>query len=660
MELPGDPTSVAVHRGWALVAVNTSPDFDNPSGELLVVDLATRQILRTIPLAGQPDSVAIAPSGRYAAIVIENERDEDENDGLIPQLPSGSLQVLDLAGQPNRWSLRTVDLTGLAATAPDDAEAEFVDINQRNQAVVTLQENNHLAIVDLRTASVIDHFSAGTVSVDRIDTVEEELGPQGNGLIELTGSIQDRRREPDTVKWIDHDTFATANEGDYEDENGEEGGSRGFTLFNIDGTVEYDSGNTFEHEVVRHGHYPEGRSENKGAEPEGLGVGHSRVARCSSWVPNGPTWSASTTSAPAPRSSCRCCPPASARRGIVAIDNRGLLAVANETSEGSIPAMITLYALQAGPSAYPQLESATIRTRPPAPRCRGSRSPAWRVISTTRTRCGPCRDSILGVAYVHQIAVDDATGTGVIVARHAVTGASTNLDLEGIADAPEGGFWLASEGRSGARPNEIIKIGDDFHVELQVELPAAVTGTMTNSGFEGVAVQPTADGTETRYVYAVVQREWDDDPEGTIRIARYEVATGDWTFVRHEKAPSPPRAGGWVGMSELTRLPDGTFAMIERDNQPGNDARIKTIVGVDLAAADFRSYDDPYGLVTVPSILLADLLDGLAAASVWTPDKLEGLGVTADGDVYVVTDNDGLDESLGQTVFLHLDGPLTP
>jgi len=259
IDLPGDPTSVAVHRDWALVAVNTSSDFVNPSGDLLVIDLASRQVLRTIPLDGQPDSVAVAPSGRYAAIVIENERDEDLDDGLIPQLPSGSLQVLDLAGQPDRWSLRTVDLTGLADTAPTDAEPEFVDINQRNQAVVTLQENNHLAIVDLRTASVIDDFSAGSVSVDQIDTVEEELGPQENGLIELTGSITDRRREPDTVKWVDHDTFATANEGDYEDENGEEGGSRGFTLFNIDGTVEYDAGNSFEHLVVRHGHYPEGR-----------------------------------------------------------------------------------------------------------------------------------------------------------------------------------------------------------------------------------------------------------------------------------------------------------------------------------------------------------------------------------------------------------------
>lgn len=156
LDVPGDPTSLAIHRSWVLVAVNTSQDPDGagplnrynaPSGELLVIDLATRTTVRTIDLGGQPDSITVSPNGeRYAAIVIENERDED--DGLIPQPPAGFLQVLDLAGQPNRWSLRKVELTGLAEVAPDHPEPEFVDINGRNQAVITLQENNHLVIVD--------------------------------------------------------------------------------------------------------------------------------------------------------------------------------------------------------------------------------------------------------------------------------------------------------------------------------------------------------------------------------------------------------------------------------------------------------------------------------------------------------------------------------
>ena len=62
--------------------------------------------------------------------MIENERDEDDNDGLLPQPPPGRLQVLTLDGDPDQWGLRTVRLTGLADVAPDDPEPEFVDINR--------------------------------------------------------------------------------------------------------------------------------------------------------------------------------------------------------------------------------------------------------------------------------------------------------------------------------------------------------------------------------------------------------------------------------------------------------------------------------------------------------------------------------------------------
>ena len=51
------------------------------------------------------------------------------------------------------------------------------------------------------------------------------------------------------------------------------GGSRGFSLFTPGGRLVYDSGNEFEHLAVRHGHYPEDRSENKGSEPEAIEFG---------------------------------------------------------------------------------------------------------------------------------------------------------------------------------------------------------------------------------------------------------------------------------------------------------------------------------------------------------------------------------------------------
>ncbi len=123
VDLPGDPTSVAIHRGWALVALSTGSSLDEPDGVLAVVDLRSRAVVRTIALGGQPDSVAVSPNGgRYAAVTIENERDEDEDDGLLPQSPAGRLAVVDLGGRPDRWTVRAVDLTGLALVAPEDPD----------------------------------------------------------------------------------------------------------------------------------------------------------------------------------------------------------------------------------------------------------------------------------------------------------------------------------------------------------------------------------------------------------------------------------------------------------------------------------------------------------------------------------------------------------
>ncbi len=141
-----------------------------------------------------------------------------------------------------------------------------------------------------------------------------------------------------------------------------------------------------------------------------------------------------------------------------------------------------------------------------------------------------------------------------------------------------------------------------------------------------------------------------------MKIGRYEVATGQWTFVSYPLDPVPAGIAPWVGLSELTLLPNGKFAVIERDNQLGAEASIKRVYGVDLKSANFQPFVVGTALPVVTKTLLTDVLDELRANSVYTPDKLEGLAVGGRGDVYIVTDNDGLDDSVGQTVFLNL-GP---
>ena len=60
-------------------------------------------------------------------------------------------------------------------------------------------------------------------------------------------------------------------------------------------------------------------------------------------------------------------------------------------------------------------------------------------------------------------------------------------------------------------------------------------------------------------------------------------------------------------------------------------------------------------LPVVEKTLVRDLMPDLkAAANGYVVDKVEGFTVDADGDAYVVTDNDGVDNSSGETIFLKL------
>jgi DNA-binding beta-propeller fold protein YncE len=260
----GEPTSVAVTRDgrYALVTVDTSTSFTSPSGVLLVLDVRTRSVLATIQLGGQPDSIALSPDGRYAAVAVENQRDEDLADGFPPQLPAGFLSVVELTGRPATWTADAVALTGLPGLAyPDDPEPEYVDIRD-GIAAVTLQENNAVALVDLRTRTVLRSFSAGAVVRTDADTADD-------GVIAFDDALT-APREPDAVQWTPDGNLVTADEGDLT------GGGRGFTIFTPTGAVLYASGASAEQALAAEGRYPDGRSDNKGAEFEGAEVARLR------------------------------------------------------------------------------------------------------------------------------------------------------------------------------------------------------------------------------------------------------------------------------------------------------------------------------------------------------------------------------------------------
>ena len=113
IDVSGEPTSVAVtHSNYALASINLSEDYINTDGALVVIDMATKQIVTRMNLGGQPDAVAVSPDKTYAAaFAIEYERDEDLGEGILPQMPPGYLVIVNTSNaDPSEWTKHDVPL----------------------------------------------------------------------------------------------------------------------------------------------------------------------------------------------------------------------------------------------------------------------------------------------------------------------------------------------------------------------------------------------------------------------------------------------------------------------------------------------------------------------------------------------------------------------
>jgi hypothetical protein len=640
LEVGGEPTSVAVVGNYALVGVNTSENYVNPTGLLVVVDITSRQLIRTLDMMGQPDSVAVSPDRQYAAVVIENERDEDLGDGEIPQLPAGFLMVVDLDGTPSQWSTRKIELTGLADLAPEDPEPEFADINTQNVAAVTLQENNHIILVDLASGSIIDHFNAGTVNLENVDILE-------NGIIEVNGDLNDIPREPDAITWVGDEILATANEGDMY------GGSRGFTLFTQKGNVISDSFNQVEHLAVQIGHYPEGRAENKGAEPEGVEYGRYGQDDILFVGCERANFVAVYQVTHYGTMLIQVLPTGVGPEGLLAIPQRDLFVVATEKDDAGEPgvaASLSIYQLQAAVPSYPTIQSSFQVNES------GVMVPiAWTALSGLVADIDDAAilytvpDNAMAQSRIYTV---DASSAPALIVDELILmkdGSPVDYDLEGIAVRADGGFWLASEGKNEIE-NLLIKVDVDGTVLEEVGLPDSVKTGMIKNGFEGVtAVGSGAD----EKVYVAFQRTWNNDLTQHARIGEYNPATGQWRFFYYPLDAKQSDASGWIGLSEITALGNDNFAVIERDKGWGPDALLKSISTFSIAGLEPQT-EEQGNFPVVTKSPVYDMVPDLRALNGWTLEKVEGLAVASDGQVYVVTDNDGIDDATGETQFLRL------
>jgi hypothetical protein len=238
----------------------------------------------------------------------------------------------------------------------------------------------------------------------------------------------------------------------------------------------------------------------------------------------------------------------------------------------------------------------------------------------------------------------DATATPArIVKKTIITrsgDAAQKLDLEGITLDGKGGFWLASEGRSDRlTPHALYHVDADGKIIEEVAFPEALLPHEIRFGAEGVAL---VDGT----LWVAIQREWKDDPKGQVKLLGYNIKDKTWSAVRYPL--DAPAEGAWNGLSEITAHGDYVY-IVERDNQIALKAALKKLYRVpvsELVGAEIGGE-----LPVVAKEEVRDFMPDLAMSNGYVVDKVESFAIDAAGTGYVITDNDGIADSSGETFF---------
>jgi hypothetical protein len=329
--------------------------------------------------------------------------------------------------------------------------------------------------------------------------------------------------------------------------------------------------------------------------------------------------------------------------GAYAIPSRNLLVTANEVDlfeDGLARAHVMIYDYAEGAARYPYLTSAGADTLI-----------GWAAISglvadpAAEGRFYAVNDSFFG--YQPTIFTIDATQTPARITDALPVNRAgypaQKIDMEGIALDGEGGFWVVSEGRTDRMiPHAIYRVNAEGRITQEIPFPAELLAVETRFGAEGVTL---VDGT----LWIAMQREWGDDPANHVKLVAYNIASGEWGAVHYPKAEQAE--GAWVGLSEIVAHGDHVY-LIERDNQIGPAAAIKLITRVPLTEMVPAPLGGPLPVVTRE--VVRDLIPDLLSNGGYVLDKVEGLAVTPGGIFWAMTDNDGVDDASGETMFWSL------
>ncbi|MEK7727164.1 MAG: choice-of-anchor I family protein, partial [candidate division KSB1 bacterium] len=163
--------SVAVDNGIVAIAVENA--VKTSSGKVVFFN-KNGKFQSQVTVGSLPDMVTFTPNGKY--LLVANEAEPSDDYTIDPEGSISIIKVSDDADEIEQDDVRTADFSafnnatlapsirifGPNATVAQDLEPEYIAISSDSKfAWVTLQENNAIAIVDIKRAKVLEIFGLG-------------------------------------------------------------------------------------------------------------------------------------------------------------------------------------------------------------------------------------------------------------------------------------------------------------------------------------------------------------------------------------------------------------------------------------------------------------------------------------------------------------------
>ena len=312
----GSINSVAIKNGLAAFAIESSTKT-NP-GIVQFYDTTSRTLssgINSITVGALPDMLTFTPDG--TKLLVANEATPATYGARIGTTvprnyapaavdPVGSVSIIDIN---SRTVTATAGLSGVTQTGANirtntgmDFEPEYIAVNSAGtKAYVTLQEANAIGVLDLNTNSFEKVVGLG---VKDFSLAGNQIDPLNNGAVSFISANVKGLYMPDGIATYEANGatyLVMANEGDFREDDGDRSaastigavaplnnlrvsntdsspgdlyaaGARSFSIRDSDGNLVFDSGDFLDKKAAELGIYDDGRSRDKGVEPEGVSI----------------------------------------------------------------------------------------------------------------------------------------------------------------------------------------------------------------------------------------------------------------------------------------------------------------------------------------------------------------------------------------------------